>query len=215
MYLPAGRSGRLDLDVTAIDDRECVHAQTRAQVDLGRNLRAVSELHVALAPVSPPQCPAPPREVTPAVGPTGGDTLLSLTGQHFSGVTVTIAGIPAPTSQWISPTQIRATLPAHPGAFGFVPIVVRNPRWPRSDARRLVFLLRQPARLFAYGPIPNRQPPCGSDCGRHERRWRHGSSERQWAEHGVCCSATVRGSFELPDSLVTMANPGALVAGDF
>lgn len=64
--------------------------------------------------------------VSPALGPSTGGTLLTLTGTGFaSGVTVAIGGFAAAITQ-ITPTQLMVTLPAAPLTKGQVPVIVRK-----------------------------------------------------------------------------------------
>jgi hypothetical protein len=65
--------------------------------------------------------------IMPASGPTTGGIMLQLDGQNFEpGATVTIAGEAATQVAVTSPTRISLTLPARPGAFGKVAVVVKN-----------------------------------------------------------------------------------------
>lgn len=96
--------------------------------------------------------PAPALSaVTPAIGPTTGGISLSLAGQNFAaGATVTIAGKPATATG--SATLLTATLPAQPGAFGLVPVVVQNPdgqKVSRSD------LFAYFANQLGFAPAPS------------------------------------------------------------
>jgi hypothetical protein len=64
-------------------------------------------------------------DVQPRVGPTGGGTLLTITGVHFlTGILVFLDGVPASSITLVSPTEITARTPAH--SAGAVDIEVRN-----------------------------------------------------------------------------------------
>ncbi|MCI0341961.1 MAG: IPT/TIG domain-containing protein [Planctomycetales bacterium] len=64
--------------------------------------------------------------VSPAVGPVGGGTLITLTGTNFaSGATVTLGGSAATSVSFVSSSILTATAPAH--AAGFVTVAVTNP----------------------------------------------------------------------------------------
>lgn len=66
--------------------------------------------------------------ISPRVGPTTGGTQLTIEGENFrDGATVTIAGLDAEAVHVESGQRITAMLPAQPGAFGDVPVRVRNP----------------------------------------------------------------------------------------
>ena len=65
--------------------------------------------------------------VAPALGPTSGNTTLTLTGSNFTSSTkVTIGATMATNVSFVSATQLTVTLPAQPTAFGKVPVVVTN-----------------------------------------------------------------------------------------
>ena len=89
----------------------------------------------ALCSVNPASCPdtggtvaATLGAITPQGGPSAGGITLTLDGQDFrSGAQVRIGGIAATQASVLSPTQLTARLPAHPGAFGPVPVTVQNP----------------------------------------------------------------------------------------
>ena len=76
-----------------------------------------------------PGGPAPTlTAVMPALGPTSGNTNLTLTGDNFSsGTTVQIGTAMATQVAFVSATQLTATLPAQPTAFGKVPVVISRP----------------------------------------------------------------------------------------
>lgn len=64
--------------------------------------------------------------LNPASGPTIGGTVVSITGSGFSGVhTVEFGGIQATNVEFVSATEIRATVPAR-GPAGPVNVVVKN-----------------------------------------------------------------------------------------
>ena len=63
--------------------------------------------------------------VTPDLGPTSGNTMLKITGANFAaGATVQIGATMATNVTVVSATEITATLPAQPTAFGKVPVIV-------------------------------------------------------------------------------------------
>lgn len=65
--------------------------------------------------------------IMPASGPTTGGIMLQLDGQNFEpGATVTVAGEAAMQVAVTSSTHINLLLPAKPGAFGKVAVVVKN-----------------------------------------------------------------------------------------
>lgn len=129
VYVPDGRSGQLGMEIFALDENECSRASASAQVELPGGLRALTEVQVMLTALTPPVCPAPEvQAVSPALGPTAGGAMLTVTGRHFiPGLTLWVDGSAASALTWSSPTQLSAALPAHPGAFGLVPVVVQNP----------------------------------------------------------------------------------------
>lgn len=64
--------------------------------------------------------------VSPATGPTGGGTLVTITGSNFqSGATVAFGQIYAAAVQFVSSTQLQATTPSE--AAGLVDVTVTNP----------------------------------------------------------------------------------------
>lgn len=66
--------------------------------------------------------------VAPGIGPSAGGVMLTLAGQNFkSGATVSIGGLAAGQVTFLSETQLSASLPAKPGAFGLVPVAIQNP----------------------------------------------------------------------------------------
>lgn len=90
--------------------------------------------------------------VLPARGPSTGGIELLLEGRGFQpGAAVHIDGHEATSVQALSPTQLRATLPASPGAWGAVSVVVLNP-----DGSRL-----QQDDVFSYyaGQVQFPSPP--------------------------------------------------------
>lgn len=129
VYLPEGRSGHVGVQVRAIDDSDCARAAGSVQVDVPAGLRALAEADIALTTIAPPACPGPVlQQITPEVGPTAGGTALTLIGEHFiAGATLLIDGVPARDVVWQSAARLTATLPADPGGFGWVPVVLRNP----------------------------------------------------------------------------------------
>jgi hypothetical protein len=65
--------------------------------------------------------------IMPALGPTSGNTMLTLTGTNFtSGTTVQIGSTMATGVSFVSATQLIATLPAQ-SAFGKVPVTLARP----------------------------------------------------------------------------------------
>ena len=97
---------------------------------------------------------------TPSTGPTTGNVDITLTGTGFqSGVYVSIDGLSA-TVKSVSSSSLVVTLPARPGAKGFVPVVVRNPN-NDSVTSSTVFayffgtLTFDPASKIAVGGSPN------------------------------------------------------------
>lgn len=76
-------------------------------------------------------CSAPPAAPTiatvdPGFGPTGGGTLLTISGANFvAGATISIGGAAATGVTIVNSTTVRATAPAH--AAGAVSVVVTNP----------------------------------------------------------------------------------------
>ncbi len=74
--------------------------------------------------------PGPPPTLTaimPALGPTSGNTMLTLTGTNFTSCsTVMIGGAMATGVSFGSATQLTATLPAQT-AFGKVPVIIARP----------------------------------------------------------------------------------------
>jgi hypothetical protein len=93
----------------------------------------------------PSAIPPPPPSVTsvsPTSGPTGGGTVVTITGSAFTGVTqVSFGGTPAASFSFNSDTQITATSPAR--ASGAVHVSVTTP----SGNSALV-----PADQFTYNP---------------------------------------------------------------
>jgi hypothetical protein len=74
-----------------------------------------------------PVAPAVPTltSVSPASGPTGGGTVITLTGTNFAaGATVTVGGAAATSVQVLSATQVRATTPAGTAGARTVQITV-------------------------------------------------------------------------------------------
>jgi len=72
--------------------------------------------------------PPPPTiaSVTPATGPTGGGTAITVAGTGFQpGATVTVGGAAATAVTWVSATGLTATTPA--GLAGAANVVVTNP----------------------------------------------------------------------------------------
>ena len=64
--------------------------------------------------------------ISPTIGPTSGGTTLTISGDGFvAGALVTIGGKSA-TGVKVSPSSITCTLPAHPGAFGPVDVLITN-----------------------------------------------------------------------------------------
>lgn len=129
VYVPEGKSGLLALAMTALDGNGCPRASADAQIEVNSGLRAIVQAEVGLTPAKAPYCPAPQiQEFTPALGPTAGGDAFTLHGQHIlPGATVTIAGIPVPDLTMASPTTLSGSIPEADSAFGFVPVVLRNP----------------------------------------------------------------------------------------
>ena len=66
--------------------------------------------------------------MSPALGPTAGGVVITVDGTNFQpGATLTIAGAVATQVSVVSATRITALLPAQPGAWGKVAVVVKNP----------------------------------------------------------------------------------------
>ena len=86
--------------------------------------------------------------VSPPIGSTTGGIALSLTGANFEpGAKVTIAGLDAGAG-WVSATKLTATLPAKPGAVGYVAVTVTNPDG-QSAARADLFRYYSGNLVFA------------------------------------------------------------------
>lgn len=93
--------------------------------------RALAHPGLWLLVASLVQCGTPMLSLT-AVSPsrmdTDGGKSIVLTGQGFAtGATVTIAGVEATQVLVRSSTDMVVTVPPHPGARGFVPVVIKNP----------------------------------------------------------------------------------------
>jgi hypothetical protein len=96
--------------------------------------------------------PVTPRidQVTPSNGPTTGGTVLDITGQNFeNGATVTVGGKSATNVMVVSSTLIKATTPASPGTFGFVPVIVSNPNRATDEEWLFSYVLSS----LAFGPV--------------------------------------------------------------
>jgi hypothetical protein len=128
-YVPQGESGELALKLTALDGNGCPRASAGAQLAIPRGLWRITETAVTLSPSTPPYCPGPVLDGgTPGLAPTFGGIAFSLSGQHIlPEPTVTVDGILVTDLTMTSPTTLTGTLPAKPGAFGPVPVVLRNP----------------------------------------------------------------------------------------
>lgn len=59
VYVPDGKSGLLNLELEAMDSKDCIQAQAQTQVVLDGGLRPLKEARVSLAAQSPPRCPLP------------------------------------------------------------------------------------------------------------------------------------------------------------
>lgn len=115
---------------------------------------------VSLACEPLPPGPAPSLTgISPALGPSAGGVTLELTGQGFvASATVSIDGIDATQVDMTAITRLMATLPAHLGALGRVPVVVRNPDSQMSSRSDLftyfASLVAFPAPIAFIGPNP-------------------------------------------------------------
>ncbi len=109
--------------------------------------------------------PAPQlTSISPNIGPADGGTTLTLTGKNFRpGTSVSIGGIKVSSYavQVVSSTVMIVTLPAKPGAFGRVPVVVTRPEG-KSVTRSDLFyyysdkLQLDDASRFGHGVIGSR-----------------------------------------------------------
>lgn len=115
-----------------------------------------SSSDMAVSPdLAPPAPPPTLSSVTPALGPSSGGIPLSIGGQNFkAGATVSIAGASAVASG--SETLLTVTLPAQPGAFGKVPVVVQNPDGQMASRGDLFayFAVQLNFMLTPLSPIP-------------------------------------------------------------
>lgn len=130
VYVADGDSGQLSLVLSALDGNDCPRATGQTQVQVGGDLRRIAEAQVVMATVAgPPYCLAPQLDaITPGLGPSTGGTTLTLTGHGFmQSSNVTVDGSAAGDFTLISSTQTKVTLPANLGAFGKVPVLLKNP----------------------------------------------------------------------------------------
>ncbi len=110
-------------------------------------------------PVVPPTPGPIVSAVSPVVGPTAGGIEISITGQNFlGGASVTIAEAAATQVKVVSPTRITAMLPAKPGAFGKVLVVIQNSDGQAASSSALfgyyVSQLAFPGRVLPVGTQP-------------------------------------------------------------
>lgn len=129
VYLQPEDSGELELSISAIDAQDCTIQRTTAQLAIGGGYPFLRELRVELQPVQPLQCPAPIIErVTPAAASTLGGGMVRIFGQHFRpDATLQLGSVSASDVLTLSPAELTAVVPRNLGAFGPVPIVLRNP----------------------------------------------------------------------------------------
>lgn len=128
VYIDEGKRGQLQLSLTALDENQCLRASADARIDVGGGLRRIGESQVALQPAHAPYCAAPRiDELTPSLGPTSGGTLLMIKGQNFlPEPQLYVDGVLATNIKLEMPGLLTATLPRRLGAFGAVPIELRN-----------------------------------------------------------------------------------------
>jgi hypothetical protein len=93
----------------------------------GGNVDGLSEL--GMGPLGSMDSEAPTlTEVTPALGPSTGGTMVTISGEHFgSGAKVYVAGLEATQVAILSGTRLTAVIPAHLGFRGPVSVTVKNP----------------------------------------------------------------------------------------
>ena len=107
-------------------------------------------------------CGLPPPKVSalsPALASTAGGAALTISGSNFQmGATVSVDGKPATPVTFTSDTQLLATVPAHPGDFGKVLVIVTNPDGKAVTASGLSYYAATVAlgvaKPFAAGPSP-------------------------------------------------------------
>ncbi|MFO0579739.1 MAG: FG-GAP-like repeat-containing protein [Polyangia bacterium] len=122
-------------------------------------------------PRSEPRPPTPPlpdgpaatrpllTAVEPAAWPSQGGIPLELVGQGFApGARVTFGDVELAAPTYLSSTRLRLPLPPRPGAFGPVPLQVRNPDGQQSPVASLFSFsaaaLELPQRSYAAGYRP-------------------------------------------------------------
>lgn len=107
--------------------------------------------------------PAPSlRTDTPDVGPTAGNTPVTLSGSNFlSGATVSFGGVASPSVTFVNATTLTAVSPPH--AAGTVNIVVTNPDGQSSNGVPFGYVASvpnpQPTAPTAPGGPPSPRPP--------------------------------------------------------
>lgn len=129
--------GHLTIYVAGLGIDHCRVSAGRRDIQLSKSNSYV-ELDVSLIPSK--ICTLL-SGIAPSYGPTEGGISLQIDGQNFGeGASVMVDGIPATDVVVVGDGRLKALLPAKPGAFGRVPVVVDTP-----DGQRAVR-----CDLFAY-----------------------------------------------------------------
>lgn len=128
--------GKLVIDVIGLANDHCEISTGRIDSLVSQNI-SYTELDVDLVQLPTELCTLL-NQISPALGPSSGGVALQLKGQNFvQGATVTIDNVLATDLTIIAPDRLTVLLPAMPGAFGQVPVVISTPDGQRATRNDL------------------------------------------------------------------------------